>query len=186
MILDTQEFPVPEKIELPEGFRLIRCDVEYVEKYCDLRNRAGWGAPGYTHEDFVKAWRKNLLETPLPRGLVVCEEVASGIAVAAATAEICSNPAMAVLGQVMSDPAFRGKGLGRAVCLEAMRVCVEQGFRFLYLDTDDFRLPALKIYLGSGWSPLLSDENAEEVWRKVCQELDLDYDSLKTYTQTPV
>jgi prolyl-tRNA editing enzyme YbaK/EbsC (Cys-tRNA(Pro) deacylase)/GNAT superfamily N-acetyltransferase len=47
---------------------------------------------------------------------------------------------------VAADPAFRGKGLGKAACYAAVRCLVEAGYAYIVLETDDFRAPALHIY----------------------------------------
>lgn len=47
----------------------------------------------------------------------------------------------------------QGKGLGRAVSLAVMHYCRQKGCTDIVLDTDDFRIPAIRTYLGLGFAP---------------------------------
>lgn len=71
------------------------------------------------------------------------------------------------LGWVVGDPAHRGHGLGQAVCSAVVARLLSAGYRRLYLKTDDWRLPALKIYLKMGFAPLLYAEDMADRWEKV-------------------
>ena len=53
-----------------------------------------------------------------------------------------------------------------------MRRLLEAGYRNIYLNTEDWRLPALSIYLKLGWVPLLYMSDMEERWRDVCAKID--------------
>jgi mycothiol synthase len=53
-----------------------------------------------------------------------------------------------------------------------MRLLVERGYQDIYLLTDDFRLPALKTYLGLGWEPILFSSEMEARWQKIFAALD--------------
>jgi mycothiol synthase len=48
----------------------------------------------------------------------------------------------------------RGRGLGRLVTLAVLHHLRERGFRMADLSTDDFRLAAIKSYLGLGFVPV--------------------------------
>jgi len=71
-------------------------------------------------------------------------------------------------------PEHRGRGLGRLLVLSALQRLREQGIARARLLTDDVRLPAIKIYLGVGFRPLLTHESHLERWRKVYHTLGLD------------
>ncbi|MBO5960109.1 MAG: hypothetical protein J6Q65_08300 [Lentisphaeria bacterium] len=71
MILDTAEFSVAEPV-VAEGYRLTRRGPEYAEIYCRLRNRAGWGNPDQTPEEFLADQQKFLVDHVLPEGLIIC------------------------------------------------------------------------------------------------------------------
>jgi mycothiol synthase len=55
---------------------------------------------------------------------------------------------------VCALPAHRGRGLGRLVTLAVLRRLRAGGFASADLTTDDFRLAAIKSYLGLGFVPV--------------------------------
>jgi mycothiol synthase len=55
---------------------------------------------------------------------------------------------------VCALPSHRGRGLGRLVTLAVLHRLRERGFRSAELTTDDFRLAAIKSYLGLGFVPI--------------------------------
>ena len=76
MFLDMEKHPLPD-YPVPEGFRITRNGPEVAERYEVLREGAGWGK---LKPDF-------LTNKVIPKGLVFCEEIATGLPVASATAE---------------------------------------------------------------------------------------------------
>jgi len=62
-------------------------------------------------------------------------------------------------------PAHTGKRLGLIVSAAALRQMAAEGRTCAVLETDDFRIPALKTYLRLGFDPLLVDDNQRKRWR---------------------
>lgn len=60
----------------------------------------------------------------------------------------------------------RGKKLGYWASLAAMHQLAREGAKEVSLLTDDFRLAAVKTYLGLGFEPYLVHENQRERWPK--------------------
>jgi mycothiol synthase len=59
--------------------------------------------------------------------------------------------------------AYRGLGLGRLVTLAVLHHLQRRGFRSADLSTDDFRLAAIKMYLGLGFVPqYLTDADRQD------------------------
>ena len=75
------------------------------------------------------------------------------------------------LGWVAADPEHRGKRLGYAVCAITIKRILQAGYKHIYLLTDDFRLPALKIYLKQGWIPYINDAAMKKRWKNIFKEL---------------
>jgi mycothiol synthase len=110
------------------------------------------------------------LRTRLPGGYFVIEHTASRRIVATAEAghhptEL--HPQGAELGFVAADPEHKGKGLGLAVCSAVVRLFQDRGYEHVYLSTDDWRLPAIAIYLRMGFEPLLYRADMAERWDAV-------------------
>jgi predicted dehydrogenase/GNAT superfamily N-acetyltransferase len=110
------------------------------------------------------------LATVLPDGLFVIEHKATG---ALAATALCNHsptdgfPYGGELGWVAGDPAHKGKGLGMAICAAATARFIQAGYRNIYLRTDDWRLPALKIYLKLGYRPVAGDKALHDRWKNV-------------------
>ena len=69
-------------------------------------------------------------------------------------------------------PEHRGKRLGYALCLSVLHFFRENGFQRAMLNTDDFRLPAIKTYLNLGFEPEYKYEDHEGRWKAVFEKLE--------------
>ena len=72
---------------------------------------------------------------------------------------------------VAALPQSRGVGAGAAVTAAVLRRFEELGLPDCILTTDDFRLPAIKIYLNLGWLPVLNGPDMRERWERVLAQL---------------
>jgi len=92
-----------------------------------------------------------------PDGLffATCDALA-GLPVASACAWRVLPPESAVgtVHMVCALDGHRGRGLGRLVTLAVLHRLRARGFRMADLSTDDFRLAAIKSYLGLGFVPV--------------------------------
>ena len=77
-----------------------------------------------------------------------------------------------VLDYVATHPDHQGRGLGRATCTAVSRYLVDQGCETVSLRTDDWRLPAIHLYLSLGYRPVMIREDMPERWTKVIAELE--------------
>ena len=149
---------------VPEGFRLrTYCGNDDGEKYIELMRRAGFDC-----------WNQELLEKTLekalPDGIFFIEEIATGRLAATAMANrasIAGQSSGGEYGWVGVDPDFRGKRLSAIVGAAVIERFRREGYRDLYLLTDDFRIPAIRLYLSEGWEPLLLNEDLRARWQKL-------------------
>ena len=77
-----------------------------------------------------------------------------------------------LLDYVATHPDHQGLGLGRATCTAVSRYLVEQGCETVQLLTDDWRLPAIHLYLSMGYRPVMSRSDMPERWAAVMSELE--------------
>lgn len=77
-----------------------------------------------------------------------------------------------VLDYVATHPDHQGRGLGRATCTAVSRYLVEQGCETVQLLTDDWRLPAIHLYLSMGYQPVMSRSDMPERWAAIMSELE--------------
>lgn len=64
-----------------------------------------------------------------------------------------------------------GKGLGLQVSLAALYQMRRDGRLASILETDDFRIPAIKTYLKLGYKPLLIHKNQGDRWSQIFKSL---------------
>ncbi len=77
-----------------------------------------------------------------------------------------------VLDYVATHPDHQGRGLGRATCTAVSRYLVAQGCELVSLLTDDWRLPAIHLYLSLGFEPVMNREDMPGRWNAVINELE--------------
>jgi mycothiol synthase len=68
-------------------------------------------------------------------------------------------------------PQYAGKGLGLQVSLAALHQMKREGRQSAALQTDDFRLPAIKTYLKLGFVPEFTHESHAERWKAILIQL---------------
>lgn len=124
------------------------------------------------------AWNTNRIDACFERlvgdGCYVVEDAATKKIVATSMATdqpTPLHPEGGELGWVAGDPDYAGQGLGLAVCAAVSRHLIRAGYQHIYLSTDDWRLPAIKLYLRLGYQPLLFDDAMEPRWRVVYEQL---------------
>lgn len=104
---------------------------------------------------FGEAWseekvRAELLEHPgVPNTFVACVD---GQVVGTASYQLKEEfPEAGWVHWVAADPAFLGQGLGRGVTLAVLHAARADGKTSAGLDTQDYRLPAIRTYRGLGF-----------------------------------
>ncbi len=75
------------------------------------------------------------------------------------------------LHMVGTHSSHAGKNLGLQASLAAMHRMVAEGRTSAVLQTDDFRIPAIKIYLKLGYSPVIVHESQPARWRAVFESI---------------
>ncbi|MDE0427167.1 MAG: GNAT family N-acetyltransferase [Candidatus Poribacteria bacterium] len=70
-----------------------------------------------------------------------------------------------------------GHKLGKWVSLAVLHYFRDNRFISVMLDTDDFRIPAIKTYLNLGFVPVYVEEGQSERWRDIFENLKLPHPS---------
>lgn len=68
-------------------------------------------------------------------------------------------------------PEHRGHRLGYWLTLATLHYFRDHGFQQAILDTDDFRLPAIREYLDLGFEPEYTHPSHTERWERIRAEL---------------
>jgi len=96
-----------------------------------------------------------------------------GLAVATAVAwekEGCGADC-GYLHMVGALPGHSGKGIGYTIALAALHRMREEGKKKAMLETDDFRLAAIRVYSKLGFRPLMTEPDHQERWHAVFARL---------------
>ncbi len=72
---------------------------------------------------------------------------------------------------VAVKPQHQGKHLGRILTLSAMYYLKKSGLRTIVLDTDDYRLQAIKTYLSLGFTPVFLNRDHRKRWTRILKEI---------------
>lgn len=73
---------------------------------------------------------------------------------------------------VAVKPEHQGKQLGRTLTLTALYYFKRNGHQTVILDTDDFRIQAIKTYLSLGFTPVHLNRAHQKRWAKILKEID--------------
>lgn len=76
-------------------------------------------------------------------------------------------PGVGYLHYVAADSVTSGRGLGGVVTRAVLRHFLEEGLVSVVLETDDFRLPAIRTYLKIGFVPDYRHEEDQARWSRV-------------------
>ena len=110
-------------------------------------------------------------ERPVQAGatyLILCAERA--VATACTIAPTAATP-RSELGWVAVAPAHRGRGLGLQVCSAVLWYARRVHWPATTLNTDDWRLPAIKTYLRLGFEPEHTHDSHGARWREIHRRL---------------
>ncbi len=161
---DLSGLPEPEP---PEGYLVRHFQPGDAQAWCDVI-AASFGGER-TLESFEKSMRGDPAFRPERIWLAFRGDKAA--ATASAWRRLKFGPDAGYLHMVGCKPECTGKGLGRAVSLAALRQMAREGRSAAVLETDDFRLPAIRLYLRLGFKPFIVHENQPDRWRRIFEAL---------------
>jgi|SRR5579872_1548137 len=120
----------------------------------------------------VETVRARLIDAPDVVETFVVAHKGAPVATASARLAPTRFPGSGYLHWVGCAPAHRGRGLGTLVTLRTLHHFHVLGCRDSVLETDDFRLPAIRSYLNLGYAPEPRDASHEDRWKRVLEQLD--------------
>jgi mycothiol synthase len=138
---------------VPSGYRLRTFRAGDEQAWGEIMATEG----GIGREWSVEKVRERIVERPQfdPAGLFFAtSDTDDDRPVASACAWWREEGDMGNVHMVCAVPSHRGRGLGRLVTVAVLHRLRERGFRSADLTTDDFRLAAIKSYLGMGFVPV--------------------------------
>jgi mycothiol synthase len=147
--------------ELPEGFGLRTYREGDWKGWVDACSD-GLGTGGWSEQDF----HEKILDMDgiHSEGIFFIVD-SDGQIVGTATGWL--KPGLGYVHMVGIRTDYRGKGLAKPLNAAVLKYLLEKGCVRIVLDTDDFRIPAIKAYLGLGFVPVLHDADMRERWLAV-------------------
>jgi len=171
MLWPESRLQSPPQYQVPDGFELRTYRVGDDVAIVRLLNRVGFRS---WKQGTLKRW----LSQVLPDGCFLVIERGTNRIVAVTMAAHRPSPLHPFGGELCwaaADPDYQRKGLGRATCAATTCRLLQAGYRRIYLNTDDYRLPAINLYLTLGYVPFLFAQGMPARWERVCQQLAWDW-----------
>ena len=156
-------------VRLPEGYRLETASGDFEPTWARVVN-AAFLNDKHTAEKCRKQFSSRARFDPEGMFFVLTPD---GEPVATAFAWI-DTPDETECGRVhwvATVPGQQGKGLGRAVTLAVLHYLREHGFTRAFLETQPYRLPAIRLYLSLGLEPTPKNAEHEECWRQIMEKI---------------
>jgi len=147
---------------LPAGYSFAVHAPEYAEQWIGIMN--GSIGDGWTVEKF----HQSMLALPglCPEGIFyVIDDKNAAVATASGVLNNAGITGTGQLHMVAVGVSHRGLRLGAPISAKAVNYLYDRGMDRIMLTTDDFRLPAIKIYLNLGFIPVLYDDTMPGRWK---------------------
>lgn len=159
---------LPE-VRTPRGYSVRTFQPGDEAAWCRLVNESIGGE--YTAETM----REGLLSEPWfdRHDLLFAQKDGITVGTACAQHERIAREGIGLVHMLAVDPSHRGLGLGHALLAAILRRLRDLGCRAAALSTDDFRLPAIRLYLALGFRPNATHESHAGRWREVFGRLGL-------------
>ena len=69
---------------------------------------------------------------------------------------------------------YKGKKLGKALCINAINYLLENNCFEIFLTTDDFRIPAIATYFSLGFLPVIEEDDMKDRFSQIIGEIGYD------------
>lgn len=176
---------------MPRQLRMVRPDLENLPK---LELPPGYGMRTYQKGDEVH-WaniisdsfggkqrtaedtRNEITEQErfVPDGFYFATHDGTPVGTACAWRQTVDETEVGYVHMVGVASAHTGHKLGKWVSLAVLIYFRDYGFRCAMLDTDDFRIPAIKTYLNLGFVPVYIEDGQPKRWQAIFEKLKLSF-----------
>ena len=174
---------------MPRQLRMVRPNLENLPK---LELPAGYGIRTYLEGDEVH-WARIITDSFggrertaqdtrdqitgrdvfLPDGFYFATHAGMPVGTACAWRQSVDEKEVGYVHMVGVVAEHTGHKLGKWVSLAVLHYFRDNGFISAMLDTDDFRIPAVKTYLNLGFIPVYVEEGQRKRWQDIFEKLEL-------------
>jgi len=157
------------KLEVPEGYEI------RVYREGDDAHWANIIKESFGGERTAEHTQREILDRDVfePQGLYFATYQGTPVGTACAWKKSPDEKEVGYVHMVGVVPEHEGHKLGRCVSLCVLLCFQERDFKCVMLDTDDFRLPAVKTYLNLDFLPIYVDVDQPDRWCEVLEKLGL-------------
>lgn len=170
MIWRPETNTTPAEIKTKDGYEIRSLSEDMIEGWCETSAELTGGRQ-WTRDEFI---RNMLLSPPLtlsPKYIYCAVEKETGKVVGTAAACLDGTRNYGALHMVTVRGDRKGLGLGKAVCAACVGAFIANGITEAILSTDDFRIPAIAIYLSLGFLPTLHEDDMRGRWTAVLKNM---------------
>ena len=144
-----------------EGYKIAVHDDSMIDDWIDISEELTGGK--YTHEQFVE----RMYNDKTVKRIFYVADSSTGKLCGTTSAQIKDDGERGLLHMVCVHRDCKGKGLSRIVCTTVLEYLYAEGVKEVSLSTDDFRIPAVSLYLSLGFLPYLYEDGMYERWTKL-------------------
>jgi len=122
--------------------------------------------------EFDGDWNENTLQEFMfsierQKGSRLIVEGNKVVASTFASSSIYEKKEVGRLDFVVTHPMHRKKGLGKSICLSVINHFVEKDYKKVILQTEDWRVSAISIYLKLGFRPVYTNNKMKKRWQEI-------------------
>ena len=157
---------LPE-IKLPEGYQLTTLRDTGSADWIEVLNATG--QLGQWDHDRARIWLEGERHA-IESGTIIITFEGRPVATTCTIPPTSTEP-RSELGWLSVSPEHQGHRLGYQVCLAVLHFAREMGYPEVYLNTDDWRLPAIKTYLNLRFDPEMIHDSHPLRWKAAYEKL---------------
>ena len=157
-----------EEFSFPEGFYM-RSYIKGDELgWCRCMIDGSLGVEEIKEEIFAKKMLKDKSVNPDNIFFLISpeNEIAGSV-----TYQYTDDKTIGFIHMVGIESRYLGRKLALPMHLYVIKKILDDGVKQIFLTTDDWRLPAIKVYLNAGFAPVLYQPDMEERWNQVMAKL---------------
>lgn len=160
--MDRPHLEALPTVRLPEGHRLETASEGFEPTWARIINAAFLNG-GWTAEKCREQFSSQARFDPEGMFFVVSPE-GEAVATAFAWRDTPEERECGRVHWVATLPEQQGKGLGRVVTVAVLHYMKKHGLSRAFLETQSYRLPAIRLYLSLGFHPTPKDAEHEGLW----------------------